>query len=659
MKRFSLLLLAFLNFGVGISAQPAWQANLDSKIAFYQSTDFGLILAGTERSLYAIDAQTGSVTWRKKTGKVNETAVTPVPNTDLVLLSRDLGSKSRLEAVDILTGERLWESEKVKGDVMQLTLDPDLDLLAVVVVKDPRGNFGSDFKRKPILHMLRLSDGDELWKREMDSSIEMMPARFRDGDVDFTLDNYRAPLILDGRLFLFYEGATSYEAGTGQEKQREKFKANEDGLALTEADPVFNDTHLFISGRGRIRAVNRQTGEVDWKADDLGNCAEMFLVGSTLYARTGGQFTRLKDGEAVSKGPYGVSAIDARSGKVLWRYKGADEGLTSLVFIDASTVAIADKDDVILIDANSGKRAAKFEHNVERAQFVIVNERGELVVGGRDSMAAFRTDNAGIANQASNFRNVEFMVGNRPRAESDPLGDAQPGASRAGGSDNALWRVEHNAPGRGILRVIGAVALRAAAIYFRYGGTITSAFNFASGGLNLYRTVNSFRFSGLSTRFGSLDLTTIASNAARNYVTRRIYAFGSLARTPSTLNRIANFQIQRPSTYILGKIKPSRDDLQESIFDRIDPARQAEKLSSLLLKRRRLAELRGEHMYFYTELQKPFDRKGLVGVDVNNGRDTRFILNSDPDPDFLVDENERLLYSSDGSRLQAFDILIR
>jgi outer membrane protein assembly factor BamB len=649
MKRFSLIFPAILALAAGVFAQQAWDAKLDSKLAFYQSTDFGMILAGTEKSLYAIDSQTGSVIWRKKTGKVNETAVTPVPNTDLILLSRDLGSKSRLEAVDMFTGERLWQSDKVKGDVMQLTLDPELDLLAVVVVKGERGNFGSDHKRKPIVHMLRLSDGDEIWKREMDSSIEMMPSRFRDGDVDFTLDNYRAPLILDGRLFLFYEGATSYDAQTGKEKEREKFKVNEDGLALTEADPVFDDTHIYISGRGRIRAVNRKTGEVDWKADDLGNCAEMFLVGTTLYARTGGQFTRLKDGEVVSKGPYGVSAIDTKNGDTKRRYKGADKGLTNLVFLDQDTIAVADKVDVIILDSNSGKRVSKFEHEVERAQFLIVNERGELVVGGRDEIAAFQAEPLALASgQMSEYRNAVLRTAALPLAEAS-------GSARAA----AVWRVKHKAPGRGILRVVAGIALRAASIYFRYGGPVTSAFNFARGGLNLYRTVNSFRFSGLSTRFGSLDLTTIASNAARNYVTRRIYAYGSLARSPSMLNRIANFQVQRPSTYVLGKIKPSRDDVQESIFDRVDPARIAERLSSMILKRRRLAELRGEHMYFYTELEKPFDGKGLIGVDVNNGRDRRFILNSDPDPDFLVDENERLLYSSDGSRLQAFYVLER
>ena len=656
MQKLYLFLCIVVALPAIIYGQPNWQANLDSKINFYLQSDFGLILAGTEKSLYAVDAQTGSVIWKKKTGKVNETGVTPVPNTDLVLLTRDLGSKSGLEAVDILSGERLWESDKVKGDVMQLALDPELDLLAVVLVKDPRGNFGPDFKRKPVLHMLRLSDGDEIWKREMDSSIEMMPARFRDGDVDFTLDNYRAPLILDGRLFLFYEGATSYDAKTGKEKEREKFKVNEDGLALTEADPIFDDTHIYISGRGRIRAVNRRTGEVDWKADDLGNCAEMFLVGTTLYARTGGQFTRLKDGEVVSKGPYGISAIDTKNGDTKWRYKGADKGLTNLTFIDQNTMAIADRDDVILLDANSGKRLSKFEHAIENARFVIVNERGELVVGGRDEIAAFRAGSIAVQWPAGEqVRNRDIAT----YALTDVRASAFWPPANAGGTDKAVWRVKHKAPGRGILRVAAGIALRAAAIYFRYGGTATSAFNFARGGLNLYRTVNSFRYSGLSTRFGSLDLTTIASNAAKNYVTRRIYSYGSLARTPSVLSRISNFQIQRPSTYILGRVKPSREDIQESIFERIDPARIAERLSSMLMKRRRLAELRGEHMYFYTELEKPFDRKGLVGVDVDTGRDTKFILNSDPDPDFLVDENERLLYSSDGSRLQAFDILNR
>ena len=330
------------------------------------------------------------------------------------------------------------------------------------------------------------------------------------------------------------------------------------------------------------------------------------------------------------------------------RYKGADKGLTNVVFRDENTILVADRDDLITLDAREGKRLDKFGHKVERAQFVLINERGEAVIGGRDEIAAFRIVELGV-------RRAEY-----PAGPADPISfGSQDPQSAIRNPPSEVWRAKHKAPRRGVLRVVAGIALRAAAIYFRYGGIATSAFNFARGGLNLYRTVNSFRFSGLQTRFGSLDLTTLAANSARNYVTRRIYSYGSLARTPSVLNRINNLQIQRPSTYILGKVKPSREDVQESILDRLDPARQAERLSSFLMKRRRLAELRGDHMYFYTELEKPFDRKGLVGVNINNGQDTRFILNSDPDPDFLVDEVEGLLYSADGSRLQAFDILNR
>lgn len=665
----AVLCFAFL-FGLVVNAlsQPAWQANLDSKVRFYQTTDFGIVLAGTERSLYALDGQTGERIWRRETGRIEETAVTPVPDTDLVLFSRDLGSKSRLEAVDLASGATLWQSEKVKGDVLQLAVDPAGDLLAVVLVKDPRGDSRSGLKRKPIVHMLRLSSGDELWKKELDGEIEMMPSRFGEGlgEIAYTLDNYRAPLLLDGRLFLFYDGATSYEARTGSEKEREKFRVNEDGLALTESDPVFDDSRIYISGRGRIRAVNRRTGIVEWKADDLGNCAEMAIVGTTLFVRTGGQFTRLRDGEMEAKGPYGVSAIDTRNGKTLWRYKGADKGLTNFVFSNANTIIIADRDDLITIDARTGKRRDSVEHKIEKAQFVLINERGDAVIGGRSEIAAFSKSEGGT-------RNAEFV--------SPPTGDlatrsngglADPafrgprsafGEAWIGNAQSEVWRVRHKPPSRGAFRIIAGIALRATALYFRYGGLATSAIGLARGGLSLASAANSFRWSGLRSRFGSFDLTTLASNSARNYVTRRIYSFGSFARVPNIASRVGgNFQIITPSGVrgriadaVIDRATPSR----ESIFDRIDPVRQIEKLSSYLLRRKRLAELRSNHMYFFTDLPEPFDRKGLIGVNIHTGRDARVALVSDPDAQFVTDETIGLLYSADGSRLQAFEMMNR
>lgn len=639
MKVSALLLCLLCLFAAASNAQSVWQANLDGKVRFYQTTDFGIVLTGSDNSLYAVDGQTGETIWRRKTKDLNETSITPVPSTDLILVSTSEGSKSRLEAVDLLSGASVWRSDKVKGDVLQLAVEPETDLIAVVLVKDARGKSGEKLKRKPVTHVFRLSTGEELWKRDFDNEIEMMPARFGTDETAFTLDNYRAPLILDGRLYLFYEGATSYDAQTGKEKTREKFKINEDGLALTESDPVFDEKFIYTSGRGKVRAVNRKNGEVEWEAKDLGVCAEMAIVENVLYVRTGGQFTRIEDGEIVEKGSFGVSAIDTRNGKTLWRYKGADKGLTNFVFASADIIRFADKDDLITLDAKNGKRIGKTEHKIEKPQFILINEKGEAVIGGRDEIAAFDSI-------------IEIT-------------------NRGSGYSYPIWKVRHKAPGRGVLRTVAGIALRATALYFRYGGLATSALSFTRGAMSLRSAALSLRWSGLRNRFSSVDLTTLASNSAKNYITNKISLYGISARTPNLLNRINGLQTGAQNlpnaANIRGRIiggainraTPSRADVQESLLDRLDPTRQLDKLSEYFLRRKRLADLRGNYMYFYTDLPKPFDKKGLVGVSIHTGRDSRFVLINEPDARFVTDETVGLLYSADANRLQAFDVLER
>ncbi|HLA09888.1 MAG TPA: hypothetical protein VJ023_04670 [Pyrinomonadaceae bacterium] len=47
-------------------------------------------------------------------------------------------------------------------------------------------------------------------------------------------------------------------------------------------------------------------------------------------------------------------------------------------------------------------------------------------------------------------------------------------------------------------------------------------------------------------------------------------------------------------------------------------------------------------------------RRGLVGVNVNNGNSDRFVRLANPDERFVRDEQARLLYTSDGNRLLAY-----
>ena len=608
---FAFALLIFGNV-CAAAASPQWSAKLDGRVRFYQTTEMGALVVGTEKSLYGVDAETGDVLWRRKNARLDETDVAFVPGTDVLLLSLGQGDKTRLEAVDLVTGGALWRSDKVRGAVMQMAFDPDTQLLAVVLARDARGRAREGFKRKPVLHVFDLREGRELWKRELESEVEMMPA-LSGGDesdeVPYTLDNYRPPLFLDSRLYLFYEGVTSLDATTGKERRREKFRVNEEGLALTEADALADERFIYTSGRGHVRAVSRADGEQAWEAKDLGVTPEMILTPQMLFVRTGGQFTRLSDGETVERGPYGVSAVDVSSGKILWRYKGADKGITNIVLPDPSTVIIADRDDLIFIDAATGKRRRKLSHNVERVAFVLLNERNEAVVGGTNEVAAF---------------------------------DLTDGREH--------WRSRHNPPGRGLLRTVAAIAARAASLYFRYGGAATSVFR----GAQLLSTVGSLRWSGLMAHATLPDLTSLATNYSREYARERFSTFGVLSRARSaattTLQRPGVPSIPRPSIDVP---RPSID-VEERLMDRLDPAKQLERLSRFLWRRRRLAALRGQWVYFYTEIKSRGGGRGLVGVNIHTGEAARAIRLNDPDERFISDEAANLLYTSQGDRLLAY-----
>ena len=210
--RFVLLLLLCTVAQQSFAAQK-WSAKLDGRVRFYQSTELGVLVVGTEKSLYAVDGETGDILWRRKNVKLDETDVAAVPGTDILLMNLESGSKTRLEAADLMTGDTLWRSDKLRGAVMQMALDQNTNRLALVLVRDARSKPRDGFKRKPVVHVFDLNAGEELWKYELESEVEMMPARWQEGeDVPYTLDNYRPPVFADNRLYLFYEGVTSLDA---------------------------------------------------------------------------------------------------------------------------------------------------------------------------------------------------------------------------------------------------------------------------------------------------------------------------------------------------------------------------------------------------------------------------------------------------------------
>jgi hypothetical protein len=99
---------------------------------------------------------------------------------------------------------------------------------------------------------------------------------------------------------------------------------------------------------------------------------------------------------------------------------------------------------------------------------------------------------------------------------------------------------------------------------------------------------------------------------------------------------------------------PTRGEVGDRLLDRLDPASQLERLSRFLWRRRRLAALRGEWMYFYTDLKGRDGGRGLLGVNLNTGASERAVRLGNPDERFISDETTSLLYVSQDERIAAY-----
>ncbi|HXQ69517.1 MAG TPA: hypothetical protein VN844_03490, partial [Pyrinomonadaceae bacterium] len=101
--RFTRVLL-FILVLIPVPVFAQWTAKLDKDVRFYQPTELGVLVVGTEKSLYAINSATGEELWRRKDVELDETDVAPVPGTDLLLISFEKGDKARIEATDLISG---------------------------------------------------------------------------------------------------------------------------------------------------------------------------------------------------------------------------------------------------------------------------------------------------------------------------------------------------------------------------------------------------------------------------------------------------------------------------------------------------------------------------------------------------------------------------
>lgn len=368
---------------------------------WYSLMESGNLMVGTKTGVAMLSGTDGKTVWtRTDIGEIKEDEYTELAGTPLILFADNSGwaqRKTKLTAVDTLTGETVWQTDKMLGFTVNVSPVYDRDMLIFLTIKDNRQN-----KDKPDIFALKMSTGELLWQNEYTEKVDLYGVEKKKrggasamllgsggGRSDrFNLDGENPPIFDGDSMYMTYAGLHRYSLTDGKLVWKTLYDVTDGSLKNTNGQAIIDADVIYTSAQGIIRAIDKNTGAVKWVTKDFGKggIAEMQLHDNVLYGRMGGQFFSAKKGEWLEKGPVGVVALDKNSGNTNWIYKDANDSITNMVVLPNDNVMlIADKSSLIGLDLSSTgkvKEAYKIKLKFKRSL-------GAADVGGKAAAIAF------------------------------------------------------------------------------------------------------------------------------------------------------------------------------------------------------------------------------------------------------------------------------
>ena len=352
------LLIFTLLLGGNASAQtaePTWQFAFGDESLWSRLTYAGTLLAASERQLAHIDSATGEAFWiRDDLGKLAQFNVNDVSGTPYLVISQRLGNvppKSRLQVLNVSTGETVWDMGQFAGSGLGTYPVPQNNLLVYVVEMSAK---------KPGTYVIgiNIETGEELWRTKI-GSVGHLPTHYSDIEGFIRtqdLNGHPPPLITDEQIILAAGDLYAFDLATGELRWRYKAKASSPNLKNTYARPIMADGVIYATTKDSVVALDPNSGAEKWKAK-VGKAAmpELQLIGDKIVGRLGGSFSNGK--KIVGQKPFGAFVVDTTSGKLVWKWSKAKDSVTNLsVLPERGLVMIADKKKLYALDLNASKK---------------------------------------------------------------------------------------------------------------------------------------------------------------------------------------------------------------------------------------------------------------------------------------------------------------
>ncbi len=335
-----------------------WEAKLPEKMAWNQLTFAGTLLVGSTTSITSYNPDTGKEMWHRddltRTAPFNVREITGWP----ILVVSDYaglaGSKTQLYGVNLVIGENIWQTEKMMGYPIGIYPVPSKKMF-VLFYSGYTEEDGTGIQMKAY----DAESGKELWTNKFAKTGEIA-LHLADNATTFyakmDLSGHQDPVVEGDIMFIPFTGVSAVDLNTGSLKWEVKFKPAHKSLKKAYAPLYFEGDTVYATGGGVVYAIDKANGTIKWQTEKVrsGLIAQIIVAQDMVLARLGGNFFDQGSKKFTLDAPLGVMAYDKSTGKELWEYKGAKNGITNLVLLpDANTVMFADGDYLKGIDAKS------------------------------------------------------------------------------------------------------------------------------------------------------------------------------------------------------------------------------------------------------------------------------------------------------------------